>query len=609
MKRVALTGALLAALASSAWAQEPATTPETPDGAPAPVAFVVEVDAPDEIRSLLEKHLDLQRYRTLTDLSDGELSRLVDFAGKNTRDLVATRGYFSPTIKIEQHPATEISPRRVALHVQLNAPTLVSETEIGFAGAIAKDVAAQQQRTQINQGWTLRPGMRFTQADWDSAKQKALRQLTTLRYPTGRVGLSLADIDPESHKASLSITLDSGPAYRLGALRVTGTRHHDVELVTRLARLRLGSDYEQARLVEAQQRLSDSGFFDSAYVSLDTSGDPNAAPVLVQVREAPLQKLVLGIGASTDAGPRLSVEHTHHKVPGLGWRAVSKLLLDGDTQSIGSELTAPPDEDNWRWVTSALWQHQRSGSFDVSSQRLRAGRSQREARIDRNYYLQFDRAQTAASDTTAITTASSLSANYAFTLRNFDGLPFPTDGWGLNAELGGGTTLGSRNDPYGRFLLRWLGYYPLSRGKETLDLRAGRIALRLEAGAVIARDGITLPSTQLFLTGGDNAVRGYSHRNIGVTLADGQITAGRYLTTGSVEWQRPITVDGRLTDWEGTLFVDAGAVADKPSDLRLKVGIGAGVRLKSPVGPLQIDVAYGLDVKRFRLHLNVGFTF
>lgn len=126
---------------------------------------------------------------------------------------------------------------------------------------------------------------------------------------------------------------------------------------------------------------------------------------------------------------------------------------------------------------------------------------------------------------------------------------------------------------------------------------------------MVARAGVTLPSTQLFLTGGDTTVRGYSFESIGTELTSGQTAAGRYLAVGSVEWQCPITSNDKLTDWEGVLFVDAGAVADKPSELKAKVGVGAGVRWKSPVGPLQIDLAYGLAVKRLRLHLNVGFTF
>lgn len=96
---------------------------------------------------------------------------------------------------------------------------------------------------------------------------------------------------------------------------------------------------------------------------------------------------------------------------------------------------------------------------------------------------------------------------------------------------------------------------------------------------------------------------------IGVTLADGSITAGRYLTTCSIEWQQPIRIKGQLSDWESTVFVDAGAVANQPSELRTKVGVGVGARWKSPVGPLQIDLAYGVDVQRFRLHMNLGFTF
>jgi translocation and assembly module TamA len=129
------------------------------------------------------------------------------------------------------------------------------------------------------------------------------------------------------------------------------------------------------------------------------------------------------------------------------------------------------------------------------------------------------------------------------------------------------------------------------------------------AGAVAAKDSITLPSTQLFLAGGDSSIRGYGLNDIGVSQADGSTTAGRYLVTGSVEWQRPVRINGRLSDWESALFVDAGAIANQTSELTPKVGVGAGARWKSPVGPLQVDLAYGVDVKRFRLHMNLGFTF
>ncbi len=602
--------ALLLLICSAAWAFAQAL-PEVPADSLPPGGFTLSVEAPNDIKQLLERHLELQRYTSLDDLSDDELDRLRDMAKDDVQKLVATLGYFSPVIQIEQPKRpTPSATRHIVIRVTAGEPVQISQVSVLFSGPIATDPAASAQRQRIQDTWSLPAGNRFTQTAWDAAKQQALRLLTVQRYPTGRIASSLADIDPLTHQAHLAIMLDSGSLYRLGSLAISGLDRYDAQLVHRLARVPVGADYSQSELVDAQQRLADSGFFDSVFVSLDTQTDPQAAQVLVSLREAKLQKIILGLGASTDSGARLSVEHLHHKLPGLGWRALSKIAVDRDTQSISTELTSPPNVDGWRWLTSALLQNQRSGSFDVSSQRLRAGASQLGQRIDRSYFLQYDRGDTASTDLTAPELAQSISANYAFTLRNFNALPFPSGGWGWGVELGAGTTLGSTHVPYSRVVTRWQSYWILGKDDQDRSLaRAGRIALRAQAGAVLAKDGVSLPVTQLFLAGGDNSVRGYGLRSIGITLADGQVSAGRYLGVGSLEWQRPIQRAGRLTDWEHTVFMDAGAVADTPADLRAKVGVGTGVRWKSPVGPLQIDLAYGVDTKALRLHLNMGFVF
>ena len=578
---------------------------------PPPPAFVLGIEAPDNIRTLLERHLDLLRYREQNDLNDSELDRLMVDAARDARDLVATLGYFSADVRIERQTTGPAMPRVLMLTVDPGPPTLVNDVQIVFSGPIVEDAESAWQRQQIQESWPLRTGMRFSQQDWDAAKQQALRQLTIHNYPSGQVAGSSADIDTKEHLGRLVITLDSGPRYRLGKLVVTGLQRHDAELVTRLARLEPGAPYAQTDLVAAQQRLVDSGFFDSAYVSLNTAGDPAAAPVLVEVREALLQKLVLGVGISTDAGPRLSAEHTHHKIPGIGWRAASKLALDRETRSISTELLSRPDADNWRWLAAAQLQRQQSAGTDISSQRLRAGRSQALERADRAIYAQYDRADSIDPESALPVVAQAISANYAVTLRNFDSTPFPSRGWGLGLEVGGGTTLGAEHEPYSRVLARALTYLPLERNTSvtTPGQDAGRLAVRAEVGAVWARDGAVLPSTQLFLTGGDTSVRGYTYRDIGVSRSNGVVTPGRFLATGSVEWQRPIMLNGRVSDWESTLFMDAGAVADQVQELRAKIGVGAGVRWKSPIGPLQIDLAYGLEVKLLRLHMNVGFSF
>lgn len=574
-------------------------------------AFELRIDAPDDIQILLGTYLDIKRYREVNDLSDNELRRLMQVAQDDARALLGTAGYFSPEIQAE----LDISPtdrlRTVKLTVVPGEPSLVTDVNLNFTGAIADDPRTARQRATIQNDWSLRAGMRFTQERWSAAKLQAVRQLTRERFPTGQLGASLADIDPTTSEAHLSVTLDSGPGYRLGELQIKGLERYDVDLVTRLARLPVGADYDQQDLIDAQQRLASSGYFDSAYVALDTTGDPDKAPVMVQLREGKLQKVVLGVGISTDSGPRLSLEHTHQKLPWLGWRALSKIGLDRETKSISTELTAPPDMDNWRWITSAQIQNQNTGGVGVTSQRLRGGRRQDSERIDRSYYLEYDRADTASSTNALPIVAQSLSANYAFTLRSFDSMPFPSSGWGFGVEVGGGTTLGSQRDPYGRLLARGRYYFSLANRNDTVatQARSGRIVVRAEGGMVAAKEGISLPSTQLFLTGGDTTVRGYSYRELGVVQPNGVIAPGRYMVNGGVEWQSPIISDGQVTAWEGALFVDAGAVADQTANLNLKVGVGAGVRWKSPIGPLQVDLAYGLDTKKIRLHMNVGFNF
>ena len=126
---------------------------------------------------------------------------------------------------------------------------------------------------------------------------------------------------------------------------------------------------------------------------------------------------------------------------------------------------------------------------------------------------------------------------------------------------------------------------------------------------VMAKDGARVPSTELFRTGGDSTVRGYGYRDIGIKLASGVIGPGRYLAVGSVEWQRPLRRNGLPTEFENTFFIDAGAVGDKPQDFRPSDGIGTGIRWRSPIGPLQIDLAYGVKARQLRLHTSVGFVF
>ena len=582
-------------------------------------SFAVDVRAPDTVRETLERHLELQRFRNLPDLHANELQRLLGAADANARELLGTLGYFGPTITIElvETPDSKRAPRTVVVTVEPGTQTRIAKADINVAPSptVAPGEESQgrdRQVLRVQRNWSLAAGLPFTQSAWDSAKSEGLRTLQARRYPTARIANSRAEIDADTHEAQLGVTYDTGPAYRFGALRFQGAERYDPDGARRLARLPMGAVYDEAELLDAQLRLASSGYYDAVFLTLDTEGtDPQAAPVVAQVREAKLQKLVFGPGISTDSGARLSLEHIHNRVPGIGWRAVSKLALDRESKLASSEWTALPDDHGWRWFAGGQLQREATGDYNVNSGRLRSGRSKSTKNIDRNYFVQYDYANSQGLVASATSTSSTaVSVNYGWTGRYFNSMTAPTRGYGVAAELGVGTTLRPERDPFVRALVRWLSFIPAGRVTDDAGTgRNARVALRAEGGAVLARGGAQVPVTQLFLTGGDTTVRGYGYRSIGARTQNGQLVGGRYMAVGSVEWQRPIVYKGTMTDWESTLFMDAGAVADRAGDLSARVGVGAGVRWRSPVGPLQADVAYGVQAKELRLHLRLGFSF
>jgi translocation and assembly module TamA len=623
---------------------EPATRPRRRNNgetrAPAPPRFDIDLQASTgELREFLLRHLELQRFRTLRDLDASELARLLSAAPDDLRGLLGTLGYFSPKLDIAllppgapaaaEDPGVRPSLGTISIRVEAGEPTRVTTSQVFFKGDIATAPEAVEQRASIVRSGTLASGQPFTQADWDRAKTGALRELIAQRYPLGRIENSLADIDADTQTARLYIEIDSGPAVQVGAVRVEGSERYDPLMVQRLVRLvgmTPGSDYSLDKLQAAQRRLAESGYFDSVFVYLDPTLEGQQAPVVVQVRESLRQKVVLGAGVSTDSGARLSLEHTHHRVPGIGWRALNKLQLDRNEQRISSDWSAPVNDKGWRWIAGAQLARQVDGTVTTHSQRLRTGQSQETLELDRSFFLQYDRARVfnSALDTAGTAQAdSSLTANYAWTRRRFDDLVSPDIGQGLAMEMGLGTTLGEARRPFVRSQARWLGLWPVNAipgftrrppmgearpERDEVD-RSGRLALRLQGGAVWAQASAPVPETQLFLTGGDNTVRGYNLRGIGVVQPDGSVSAGRYLGVASLEWQRPIWRSGARSAWESVVFVDAGAVANQLGDLRPLWGVGAGARYNSPVGPLQFDLAYGLKSQQLRLHLSVGFRF
>ena len=564
----------------------------------AAIAYTLRIDAPAELSALLERFLDLSRFRRSAgadDLTALELDRLVAASPAQARTLLETEGYFNAEVRVERPAARELR-----IVVEPGARTRVGRVTIEAQGALqeaveAGDASARATLEALRRGWSLAPDQPFRQTAWSDAKNALLARLRAAGYASATYSGTSATIDAATNRARLLVIADSGPLFRIGELRIDGLQRHDERSVRNLAGFGPGAVATEERLLDFQERLQTASLFEG--VSVDIDADPAVAaatPVRVRVRELPLQQATAGVGVSANTGPRVSLEHLHRRPFGWAARSHNKIEIGRDRRAWEGELSTHQLPGLYRNLVSGSLERLATADEVRSSWSARVGRAQDTPHIERLYYVEA----LSSTVTTALTKqrGDALWANYLGTWRELDNLLLPTRGATLAAQGGGGQARSNfaQSGPFGRLSARLTGYYPFGGWYGQA---------RVEAGQVFAADRVGLPDTLLFRAGGDDSVRGYSYRTLG-PVVNGIVTSGRVIGTASVEFARPLSE--RLSNVWGAVFVDAGNAADSWRDFNAALGYGVGVRLRSPIGPLRIDIAYGDEIRKLRLHFSVG---
>ena len=600
-----LMSAGCAVLGGDAGAAGRAEAAPAAEGAP---VVRVEIDAPPALRQLLERHLDLSRLARLSRgdaVTDTELQRLVDAAPAQVRDLLKTEGHFSPQLVVERQPAaTAGQPETVRLRVTPGPRVRVSRVTLEAQGALeearlAGDTRAREVLGELRAAWALPAGSEFRNEAWSDAKSAALSRLRAAGYASATWSGTAAEIDDEQHGARLFLVADSGPLYRSGPIRVEGLQRQDADTVRALAGFRPGTPVTEALLLDYQERLQKAGLFESATVTLEP--DPSkadAATLLVQLREQPLQVYTVGVGISANTGPRASLEHVYRRVFGQAVSSSNQFELGRVRQAWTGEVSTHPAERFGRWLVGGAIERLVSDTDAVLSQRLRAGRAQDSRSLEQLAFGEIERG--VRSTDAGRTSTFAVSANYHVTWRRLDSVLLPTEGFTLSLQGGLGRSHGSasRSGPFSRAYGRLTAYQPLGQSWYG--------QARVELGQVFLASGVAAPESQLFRAGGDDSVRGYGYRSLG-PVTDGVVGSGPVMMTASIELARPFLAS--MPSLWGAVFVDAGRAGGNFGTLDPALGYGAGIRWRSPVGPLRLDLAYGQELRKFRLHFSVGIAF
>lgn len=597
--------------------------------------YDVVVDAPGDLKTIIQENLSLIRWRD----ADGrrgrvdadQLRRLFDQGRDEIERLVATEGYYRPTIDAELVPDGDRWTARY--RVVPNALTTVESVDLDFVGPIAEAPAGElPDVAKLKADWSLRAGDVFRQGDWESNKRRVLQQLLIRTYPFASITRSEAQVDVRTDRAKLTVVVASGPAVRFGPLQITGLDRYPDDIVRNLNPVDLGELYSQEKVFEFQRRLNSSGYFSRVDVSIDAVADPGtdprspfvvdpdktrdvdeAAPATTNAPPTPLPREVVlplrvsvdenkskqvsfGVGFSTNSGPRVTAGYNILNFLGGAKQLRTTLSFDRLKQALNTDLLWPQTADGKRYSISSNVkredvQNETTKSIGLSGRR--AWGPETTERFNSIDYI-FEHKDIEGDRST---TTQTLGTTYGVTLRRTDNLLAPNAGYMASAQVGAGVRLQS-GQPFGRIYGKGIRYIPVGSDNTLL--------LRLELGAVAGPDTTTIPSALLFRAGGDGSVRGYGYQSLGVQQGDA-IVGGRYLATGTVEgihWLGPT-----YPQWGVALFVDAGNAGNRLSDLTPKVSYGTGARWRSPVGTLNFDVARGVSNGSIRLHFSLGVTF
>lgn len=582
--RPGLLGLLLALAAASATAD-----------------YRVQVEAPAVQRELLTEFLDLARYQKRTDISDEQLQFLIDTAPDQVRQLLSTDGYFSPIT----HVTRDGTGAGHVVHVRVDPGqrTTISGAAIDVTGAVAQEAPASVRDVRNN--WALPVGAPFRQGEWDRAKKEGLQRLQNNRYAGASIARSEARIDADRHQAELQVQYDSGPTFTLGALEISGTKRYPQRIIENVNPLSAGEQYSVERLLELQRQIQNTPYFSNVIVGIDNDVQhAELAPVKVQVSEFPAQRIRTGVGYATDTGAKVEGRYTHLNLFERALVFDSQLQLEQQRQYAALNLALPPDRGGFVNSANTSFERTTLQGIDLRSRHAGLKRARSREKTDLAYTLDYYRDELQQLSGVPLPSGTvaqpgqhqALVPGITWARRDVDNPIFPRRGNVIALQVGAALQGLLSDQSFVRAYARARQYVPI--GQRDLLL------LRAELGAALTKgSSAAIPASLLFRAGGTDSIRGYGYQSIG-NPQNGTVFPTKFLFTASAEYQRWLSAE-----WGAAVFVDIGTAADNWGDKTLYQGIGVGARWRSPVGPVNLDLAYGVRGGQIRPHISLGIAF
>jgi translocation and assembly module TamA len=488
----------------------------------------------------------------------------------------------------------------------------IGESQIAWDGAApdAATVAAAQKAL------ALKTGIPGRAADVVAAEGRLAATLHDRGYADAAVRPRRVVVDHEDHTVQPTFHIAAGKLVRLDGLKVVGKGRTRPAWLGRLAPWKKGDVYSPAQVAKLEQRLRDSGVFNSVTVSLapEDESEGGLRPVVVSLGDRPPHTIELGGGYSTSEGAGVDAKWSSYNLLARADTLTITARLAQIQQKLDAELDLPdwgrPDQvfkvggDVFGDDTSAYNDDGLGLRADIEHHYTRTTFTTLGAAIDA-----VDTREKTSINPNGVAVGEKLnllifSGLAGFALDRSNDPLNPSRGWRVSAEADPTYVTGDRTLPYLKLQGQASGYFSFDPDANTV------LAARVKLGSIVGGSIPAVPADRRFFAGGGGSVRGFAYQGVGPQLADGTPLGGASLFESSFEVRQHVT-----GPWGVVGFIDAGSVGPTfaPDFAQVDVGAGVGVRYNLGFAPIRFDIATPVTRRKgdpwAEFYISIGQSF
>lgn len=512
---------------------------------------------------------------------------------RNIREGLRALGYYDATLKLKWHePESGLlgtGKKTLFVNVTLGDPVRIDDNRILIDGDGSSDEAFKELLKAVPKKGEIVHHGKYDEFVSNLSKTAMRRGYFDAQFKERALAVA-----PQVRKAGWWVEYDTARRYKYGEVKFEGSQINQ-EYLDSLVPFEENAYYQANDISELTTRLSETGWFSSVIVSPETNHDDATVDLVASVAPRMKNSLELGLGFSTDTGPRAKTIWRKPWINEKGHSFSFDASISGSEQIIDSTYKIPKASDplNEYFLIQAGIKNTEVEDTDSQSA---------EVLLSRYKILESGWQR-------ILNMRVSVSKFKQGQVEDTTWLAYP--GVGLSRTRSKGGLMPTWGDSQ-RYTLDVSSTYwgsgvdfVIFNTQQTLIRSLGeknRFVARAQAGFIHTNDFNAVPPDLRFFAGGDRSIRGWDYKSVSPKDSKGYATGAKTLATASIEYQRNV-----YGSWWGAAFFDAGQAVNSFSDSDVKMGAGLGVRWQSPFGPIKFDVAYPLNPDGSRKpHFYIG---